>query len=79
MDNLSRRMIGAHGTVYDPQPGLNVRVTKPNGQVFYLPLSDFYELVCTIEKEAHQKLIKDEVVRIQDSRPSDYLRAFIKL
>ncbi len=79
MDNLISPIVGIHGTIYEPLPGLNVKVIKPNGQTFYLPLSDFYELVCTIEKEAHQRLLEAEGARIRALRPSEYIRAFTKL
>ena len=79
MDNLPKSILGAHGTLYEPQSGLNVKVTKPDGQMFYIPLTDFYIVVCAIEKLEHQRLLEAEGERIRTLRPSEYIRAFVKL
>lgn len=79
MDGLRQPLVGTHGTVYesDSELGLNVKVTKPDGKTFWIPLSDFYLLVYTIEREVYLQLQEEETERVMKLSPDLFIRSSI--
>lgn len=62
---MKEKYIGVHGAEYEESGDFDIKVTKPDGKVFYIPRRDFANIQMIDVCESNLFLKKQEIVAIE--------------